>query len=85
MEHLNQGVDFINKAIAQGGKVYIHCGGGVGRAPAMAAAYFISQGYERDQAIELIRKARPFIRIMPAQMEQLERFEMTNVERQQSS
>ena len=85
LEHLNQGVDFINRAIAQGGKVYIHCGGGVGRAPTMAAAYFISRGSALDQAIELIRKARPFIRIMPVQMEQLKRFETTQVERGQSS
>lgn len=75
MEHLHQGVAFMNEVIAQNGRVYIHCAGGVGRAPTMAAAYFISQGMSLDEALALIRKARPFINIMPPQMEQLRAFE----------
>ncbi len=77
LEQLGQGVTFIQGMISQGGKVYIHCHGGVGRAPTMAAAYFISQGYSFAQAIEAIRKARPFIELKPAQLEQLERLELT--------
>jgi len=75
LDDLHQGVAFIHKVTAGGGKVYIHCGGGIGRAPTMAAAYFISQGLTSDEAISLIKKSRPFIRMMPAQTEQLERFE----------
>jgi protein-tyrosine phosphatase len=78
LEHLNQGVAFIKQVVGQGGKVYIHCAGGVGRAPTMAAAYFISQGLPLDEAIALIKKSRPFIKIMPVQMEQLWRFEALN-------
>ncbi len=75
IEHLQQGADFIHKAITDDGKVYIHCTAGVGRAPTMASAYLISQGHKLDEAIALIEKARPFIKMMPVQIEQLRRFE----------
>jgi hypothetical protein len=74
-EHLKKGVDFIREVIQAGGKVYIHCGAGVGRAPTMAAAYLIAEGHSLDEALALIRKPRPFITITPVQMEQLRRFE----------
>ncbi|MDX1522434.1 MAG: dual specificity protein phosphatase, partial [Anaerolineae bacterium] len=79
LEHLEQGVQFIQQVLADGGKVYIHCAGGIGRAPTMAAAYFISQGLSLADAIALIKKARPFINIMPPQMAQLERFEAKQI------
>lgn len=75
IEHLNEGVDFIHEVIDGGGKVYIHCGAGVGRAPSMAAAYLMSTGCTLDEALAMIRKARPFIAITPPQMEQLKIFE----------
>ncbi len=75
MEHINQGVDFIHNVIQSGGKVYIHCGAGVGRAPTMAAAYLIANGYALDEALALLRKARPFITITAPQMAQLQQYE----------
>jgi len=75
LEHLAEGAAFIGRVTRNGGKVYIHCAGGVGRAPTMAAAYFITQGMTLDEALALIRRTRPFIRIMPPQMAQLQRFE----------
>lgn len=74
IEQLNQGVDFIQKIIQEGGKVYIHCGAGVGRAPTMAAAFLIHQGMSVDEALETIRRVRPFIFITPPQLQQLHRF-----------
>ncbi len=74
IEHLQQGVAFIGDAVTHDGKVYIHCAGGVGRAPTLAAAYFISQGMSLDDALNLIKKHRPFIYVMPVQMEQLRQF-----------
>lgn len=71
LEHLYQGIAFIQQAHKDGGKVYIHCAGGVGRAPTMGAAYLMSTGLSLDQALTLIRKFRPFISIMPPQMKQL--------------
>ena len=66
--HLEEGVDFIAGVVQGGGRVYIHCKAGVGRAPTMAAAYFLSQGMTLDEAIALIKQARPFITITPPQM-----------------
>ncbi|MEB2287959.1 MAG: dual specificity protein phosphatase [Anaerolineae bacterium] len=75
LEHLAEGAAFVERVTRNGGKVYIHCAGGVGRAPTLAAAYFITQGMTLDEALALIRQTRPFIRIMPPQMAQLKRFE----------
>ena len=44
MAHLLEGTAFAERIVNAGGKVYIHCAGGIGRAPTMAAAYFMSQG-----------------------------------------
>lgn len=73
--HLDEGAAFIREAVAAGDRVYIHCAGGVGRAPTMAAAYFIREGKTLDEALALIRHARPFIDIRPAQMERLRQYE----------
>ena len=75
LDQLRRGVEFVEGAVSAGESVYIHCGGGVGRAPTMAAAYFISRGYSLDDAVALIRETRPFIHIMPPQLDQLRRFE----------
>ncbi|MEQ8677591.1 MAG: dual specificity protein phosphatase [Aggregatilineales bacterium] len=74
-EHLEEGVAFIRNAIEADGKVYIHCAGGIGRAPTIAAAYFIHSGMSLDEALHLIRQTRPFINIMPVQMVALKEYE----------
>lgn len=74
-EHLEQGVAFIDNAISNEGKVYIHCAGGIGRAPTIAAAYFIHTGMTLDEALHLIRQTRPFINVMPVQMVALKEYE----------
>lgn len=73
--HLQEGVQFIDRVIQDGGKVYIHCGAGVGRAPTMAAAYLISSGKNLSEALQMIKKARPFITITSPQMKALRVFE----------
>lgn len=75
LEHIQQGIDFVRDAVSAGGKVYIHCAGGVGRAPTMAAAYLISTGKTVDEAFEIILRARPFIRPMAPQIQQLRELE----------
>lgn len=77
IEQLLTGINFIQKVIEDGGKVYIHCGAGVGRAPTMAAAYLISTGFSLFDALEMIKKVRPFIYITPPQMDILAQFEQT--------
>jgi len=84
MAHLAQGIAFIESAIDGGGKVYIHCSAGVGRAPTMAAAYLIRRGYGADDALDLIRSARPFITITPPQMRRLRELEALQTARPDS-
>jgi predicted protein tyrosine phosphatase len=74
LEHLRQGVAFIEQEIAEGGAVYVHCSSGVGRAPTMAAAYLVHTGLSADRAWACIRTARPFVRPTAVQMAQIERF-----------
>jgi protein-tyrosine phosphatase len=81
LENLAEGVKFIRDIIERGEKVYVHCGSGVGRAPTMTAAYLISEGDSVEQAVQRVTKARPFIRILPAQMERLQEY-AKNLERQ---
>lgn len=73
-EHFQRGVDFIRSIVQEGGQVYIHCKAGVGRAPTMAAAWFLAEGKTVDEAIALIKRTRPFITITPPQMEALHRY-----------
>jgi len=76
-EYLHQAADFIAEQKETGGKVYVHCGVGVGRAPSAAAAYFIK--YEEmtaTEAIKTIRKVRPFIHLTGSQGRQLEKYEL---------
>lgn len=74
LEQLRAGVAFIVEEIARGGGIYVHCGSGVGRAAAMAAAYLVSTGLTPDRAWARIREVRPFIRPAPVQVAQVERF-----------
>ncbi len=79
LEDLQAGVEFYRRVRANGGKVYIHCGAGVGRAPSMAAACLMADGLSVEQAWEKICQVRVFIRPTRAQQEQIRRFvEMLN-------
>lgn len=74
LEDLQRGAAFIKSEIARGGKVYIHCGVGVGRAPTMAAAYLISTGLSPEVALRTIKSVRPFVHLTPGQKRRLEEF-----------
>jgi protein-tyrosine phosphatase len=76
LEDLKRGADWVEAQIAGGGSVYIHCAAGSGRAPSMGAAYLIAhQGQTAAQALDTIRRVRPFIMPMPEQVERLREFE----------
>jgi hypothetical protein len=75
IDQLEEGIAFIDRVLTGGGKVYIHCAAGVGRAPTMAIAYFLSQGDSLAEAEARVRRGRPFIKIMPPQAERLKEFE----------
>lgn len=74
LEHLHQGIEFIQSEIESGGQVYVHCWEGVGRAPTMAAAYLVSQGMTPNEAWAKIESVRPFIRPSIGQIKRLEQF-----------
>lgn len=48
-------LDILNK----GGKIFIHCRGGLGRAGTLAARLLIQKGLSPEEAIEQVRAARP--------------------------
>ena len=76
LAQLDEGVVFIQRIIKAGGKVYVHCGSGVGRAPSIAAAYLIAEGYPLDEAVAKMKRVRPFIRLLPVQLERLREYEI---------
>lgn len=82
---LMRGVDFISAEIQGGGKVYIHCAVGCGRAPTMTAAYLISTGDSPKHALKRIRNVRPFINLTGKQRRALEDFAAAWAERQGSA
>lgn len=85
MEDLDAAANFIHAEIQKGGKVYVHCGVGVGRAPSAAAAYFIKQGQTPSEALALMRRVRPFIHLTGKQQRQLERYAQWLIEQKASS
>lgn len=72
---LKRGANFIRSEIERGGKVYIHCAVGCGRAPTMAAAYLIAQGHAPEAALRRIKRTRPFVHLTPKQRAILDEFE----------
>jgi protein-tyrosine phosphatase len=74
LSELEEGIGFIKTKVEQGRKVYIHCSEGISRAPTLAIAFLISTGVSFPEAVALVRKARPFINILPVQMECLSKF-----------
>ena len=74
MLNFEKGIQFINDEVNKGNKVYIHCAEGIGRAPTMVSAYFISQGLTVDEAVNKISKIRPFINILDNQFKSLKNF-----------
>jgi protein-tyrosine phosphatase len=75
INQLNTGVAFIAAAHAEGLPVLIHCHAGVGRAPLMAAAYFVSvHDMPYRTALAHLRAARPIIAPNGRQMARLREY-----------
>ena len=55
---LKRGVQAALETIQAGGKVYVHCAKGRHRGVAMGASIMIAQGYDPDQAMQLIKTQR---------------------------
>jgi protein tyrosine phosphatase (PTP) superfamily phosphohydrolase (DUF442 family) len=75
LDILQQGADFADAEIKNGGKVYIHCRQGLGRGPTMTLAYLLKTGLKLEDALTIVKKTRPFINPRPSQLERLKELE----------
>ncbi len=74
-DQLILGVSMLKKSVLLNKKVYVHCRRGHGRAPTVVAAYFISEGYSVEDAIEKIKEKRPVIHLNDPQVSALKTFQ----------
>ena len=58
-EQIEQGITAINQAVADGDRVSIHCGTGLGRSGTLAACWLVTTGKNPEAAIAEVRKRRP--------------------------
>lgn len=80
VEQLEQGADFIQHVIDNGGAVYVHCQTGLGRGPTMVIAYLIGTGLTFQQAYEMVESVRPFTSLTKSQFERLSEFERSRTD-----
>lgn len=73
-DQLEFGVSVIEKLIAMGKKVYVHCKNGHGRAPTLVAAYLIKKGKNPEEAETFIKTKRPQMHLEEAQRQALREF-----------
>jgi len=74
-DHLREAAAFIAEQAADG-TVYVHCKIGYSRSAAVVAAYLLTSGQAQwiDEAVDLLRAARPSIVIRPEVMKALRAF-----------
>lgn len=73
-ENVVRGVEFIDKHIQNGGKVYIHCKAGRGRSATIAICYLIARGHTPESGQKLLLEKRPHVVKTLAQREVVQRF-----------
>ncbi|KAF5357003.1 hypothetical protein D9756_006485 [Leucocoprinus leucothites] len=75
LSHLLPSIHFIQAELDKGRGVLVHCQAGVSRSATIVAAYLMyRQNLDPEGALELIRKARPYIDPNPNFIQQLEVF-----------
>jgi protein-tyrosine phosphatase len=61
-ELFERGVDFAQATLdREGNKLFVHCAAGVHRAPMMTLAILGAQGWDLDEAMELMEARRPVV------------------------
>lgn len=58
-EQVARFVEFVDRMIARGTAVGVHCHAGLGRTGTMIACYLVTRGKTADDAIEHVRRVRP--------------------------
>jgi atypical dual specificity phosphatase len=61
-------LDVIHAVVSAGGRVAVHCGGGLGRSGTVAACYLVELGHDWRAAVGRVRAARPGAIETPAQL-----------------
>jgi protein-tyrosine phosphatase len=57
-EEMDRIAAFVDEAVSRGGRVMIHCVGGLGRSGTAAAAYLKTKGWDTEAAVREVRRAR---------------------------
>nr|CAG4650586.1 EOG090X0GSS [Sida crystallina] len=72
---LTEGVDFIYKSIANGGRVYVHCKAGRSRSATMVGCYLMKKyKWTPDEAVAYMKSKRSHVLLHPMKMEALHQF-----------
>ena len=58
-EQMERAVGFLGGAVEGGGKAVVHCVAGIGRTGTVLAAWLVARGSGAEEAIALVRGARP--------------------------
>jgi protein phosphatase slingshot len=75
LPHLDECVDFIHRAIADGGNILVHCLAGVSRSATVVAAYLMKvDGLGLEEALKHIRRKRPLVNPNPGFISQLRQY-----------
>ncbi len=75
-QQLDEVLTWLQEEVLGGtGTLYVHCQGGIGRAPSCSMALLVSHGYSLGEAHRLVRAARPEASPSEAQMAWLEHIE----------
>lgn len=70
-DQLEFGVSVLEKLVAMGKKIYVHCKNGHGRAPTLVAAYLVRKGKNPAEAEAFVAAKRPAAHLEEAQRQAL--------------
>ena len=75
-KHFLEAAMFIKNALAQGGRVFVHCYAGISRSTSCIAAFLMYEhGLSLSTSLDLIRQGRGIINPNPGFRKQLHSFE----------
>jgi protein-tyrosine phosphatase len=66
---IRTGVDWIERAFEQGGRVLVHCQHGIGRSALLALCVLVERGSDPLGALTLVKAAREVVSPSPEQLE----------------